>query len=145
MRRRKAKPSRLSLMGKSPSNIGLVILLAGSIVGGKAVFGDEPQARSEPIDATTLRHKVMCGYQGWFRCPDDGTDDGWLHWSRRRDKVAAETLTVEMWPDLTEYTAEEKYPVHGFSHPDKSQAYLFSSANRQTVQRHFHWMEEYGI
>lgn len=23
------------------------------------------------IDATTIRYKVLCGYQGWFRCPGD--------------------------------------------------------------------------
>ena len=36
------------------------------------------------VDATTMRHKVMCGYQGWFRCPGDAAGLGWVHWSRVR-------------------------------------------------------------
>ena len=54
-------------------------------------------------------------------------------------------LTVEMWPDMSEYSDAEKYPVPGWTHSDGSQAYLFSSANKRTVIRHFQWMEAYGI
>ncbi len=60
-------------------------------------------------------------------------------------KVAAETLTVEMWPDMSEYSEEERFAVPGFTHPDGSQAYLFSSENEKTVLRHFQWMRDYGI
>ena len=28
------------------------------------------------VDATTVRGKVMCGYQGWFRCPGDAAGHG---------------------------------------------------------------------
>jgi hypothetical protein len=97
------------------------------------------------IDATTLRHKVLCGYQGWFRCPGDPADEGWRHWSRNSRRIAPETLTFEMWPDMAEYADDEKYPAPGFSHPDGSQAHLFSSAHPRTVERHFRWMEHYGI
>jgi hypothetical protein len=97
------------------------------------------------VDATTLRGKVVCGYQGWFRCPGDGTDEGWFHWSRNRARIAPETLTFEMWPDLAEYAESEKYSAPGFTQPDGKPAYLFSSANAQTVERHFDWMRDYGI
>src|SRR5215471_14171781 len=60
------------------------------------------------IDATTLRHKVLCGYQGWFRCPGDPAGEGWKHWSRNTKKIAPDTLTFEMWPDLTEFNDDEK-------------------------------------
>ena len=97
------------------------------------------------IDATSLHRKVLCGYQGWFRCPGDPADEGWRHWSRDPRRITPETLTFEMWPDMTEATSEEMYPAPGFTHPDGSQAHLFSSAHPLTVRRHFDWMEQYGI
>lgn len=106
-------------------------------------FGAEP---SKPAaDAETLHRKVLCGYQGWFRCPGDGTQDGWLHWSRDRNRLKPETLTVEMWPDLSEFSADEKFPVPGWTLSDREPAFLFSSAREKTVRRHFEWMRDYDI
>jgi len=116
--------------------IGILI----AVCGGGAV-----PARSAEVDASTLRGKVICGYQGWFRCPGDESKRGWFHWSRDRSRIAPETLTFEMWPDLTEYTEAEKFPALGFRYPDGSPAYLFSSAHPRTVERHFEWMRDYGI
>lgn len=98
----------------------------------------------ESVDATTIRKKVLCGYQGWFRAPGDGTHSGWAHWSHG-PKLAPATISVEMWPDMSEFSKEEKFPAPGFTYPDGSQAYLFSSAQPKTVQRHFEWMAKYGI
>jgi hypothetical protein len=97
------------------------------------------------IDATSMRNKVMCGYQGWFRCPGDDSGMGWIHWSRNPNKIAPNTLTFEMWPDMSEYSNDEKYEATGFTYPNGEQAYLFSSANKRTVMRHFEWMQKYGI
>jgi hypothetical protein len=97
------------------------------------------------IDATTLRHKVLCGYQGWFRCPGDPAGEGWRHWGRNPAKLTPNSLTVEMWPDTSEYPADEKYPAPGFTHADGTPAHLFSSAHPRTVERHFTWMRQYGI
>src|SRR5262245_48487556 len=114
-----------------------------------ALFGvaDEqplPKKKAE-IDATSLKHKVLCGYQGWFRCPNDPAKVGWRHWSRDAKEIRPDTLTFEMWPDMAEYEDEEKYPAPGFTHPDGKPAHLFSSAHPKTVERHFRWMEQYGI
>jgi hypothetical protein len=97
---------------------------------------------NQTVDATTLRKKVLCGYQGWFRCPGDGGSQ-WIHWSRSTSTIASNTLTFEMWPDMSEYT--NKYPAPGFTYPGGAQAHLFSSQDRQTVDRHFDWMLDYGI
>jgi hypothetical protein len=93
------------------------------------------------VDATTLTGKVICGYQGWFRTAGDPSGAGWVHY------VAGNfnDVTVEMWPDLLEYNHEEKYPVPGWTFTDGKQSYLFSSANKASVLRHFQWMETYGI
>src|SRR5688500_10654515 len=65
------------------------------------------------IDFSTLHRKVMCGYQGWFRCPGDPVNQGWQHWSRNRRRIGPDTLTFEMWPDMTEYAPDEKYAAPG--------------------------------
>ena len=92
---------------------GWILIVASVLSGGMAFApgrspGGEPPSASPPIDATTLRHKVLCGYQGWFRCPGDPAGEGWRHWSRDAEKIAPDTLTFEMWPDLSEFTDEEK-------------------------------------
>jgi len=110
-----------------------------------ALRSDEPVTQRSAIDASTLHHKVLCGYQGWFRCPGDPAKEGWRHWSRDPRKIAPNALTFEMWPDLTEFDAKEKYAAPGFTYPDGKPAQLFSSANAKTVERHFQWMEQYGI
>jgi hypothetical protein len=97
------------------------------------------------VGANSLRGKVMCGYQGWFRCPGDATGLGWVHWSRHWQHIAPETLTFEMWPDLTDYGPAERFPVPGFTYPDGRRAQLFSSDNAATVLRHFQWMRDYGL
>jgi hypothetical protein len=102
-------------------------------------------AASAGVDTSTLTGKVMCGYQGWFRCPGDAAGLGWIHWSRESKRIAPTTLTFEMWPDLGDYTAAERFPAPGFSHADGRPAELFSSDNAQTVRRHFEWMREHEI
>jgi len=94
-----------------------------------------------PVDANSLAGKVICGYQGWFRAGGDPSGQGWVHYVHGDFS----DLTVEMWPDMSEYSEAEKYPVPGWTHANGDQAYLFSSANKNTVIRHFQWMESYGI
>src|SRR5215472_2561312 len=65
--------------------------------------------RDGPVDATSLRGKVLCGYQGWFRCPGDAADLGWIHWSRDSRRLAPSTLTFDLWPDMSEYAAGERF------------------------------------
>jgi len=116
----------------------LVLVVAASV-------GAAEDGHPAIVDATSLKGKVMCGYQGWFRCPGDPANMGWIHWSRNSKKIAPDTLCFEMWPDMSEYTAEERYPVPGFTYPGGRQAELFSSDNAKTVLRHFEWMRDYGI
>jgi hypothetical protein len=124
------------MMSWKPPTVGLVVLLA--CVAARA-------ETAKPVDATTLHHKVLCGYQGWFRCPGDPANEGWVHWSRRGDRIAPDTLTFEMWPDMREYGDDERYAATGFTHPDGTQAFLFSSANPNTVERHFRWMQQHDL
>lgn len=125
-----------------------ILLLCSSLL--CADLQDKIQrAHAEPtpsgVDTSTLSGKVMCGYQGWFNCEGDGAELGWAHWARNRwQPFGPGSVTVDLWPDLTEYTLEELYPT-GFRHADGSVAKVFSSHNRETVLRHFEWMRDYGI
>jgi len=98
---------------------------------------------ADPVDPSTMKGKIMCGYQGWFRTPDDGAGQGWTHYGMK-GKFEPGYSAVEAWPDLSEFDADEKYETP-FRHADGSTAYVFSSVNPKTVMRHFKWMEDYGI
>jgi hypothetical protein len=50
----------------------------------------------------TLHGKIMCGYQGWFNCPDDGAARGWVHWGKSGGFEPGK-CSVDMWPDMREY------------------------------------------
>jgi hypothetical protein len=95
------------------------------------------------VDPSTLNGKVLMGYQGWFDCPGDGNPhNNWRTWSR---SVPAEsTLTVDLYPDLTEFPPSELCVVPGMTIQGKP-AYLYSAWNPKIVARHFEWMEKYGL
>lgn len=97
----------------------------------------------QAVDRTSLTGKVMCGYQGWFACPDDGLGRGWYHWGRGRE-FAPGQCTIDLWPDVSELDADEKHAT-SFTNADGTPACVFSSQNPKTVDRHFQWMQQYGI
>ncbi len=101
---------------------------------------DGPIARDSPIE--TLHGTVMAGYQGWFLAEGDGLGMGFVHWGGVDEDPAR--ATVDMWPDMSELEADERFPTN-FKHPDGTPAEVFSSIHPKTVDRHFRWMKEYGI
>lgn len=122
----------------------LCCLLIGMAAHGAPVAGEVPPPVPR-VDVSTLTGKVMCGYQGWFSCPGDGAGLGWTHWARRRQEpFAPGNVTVDLWPDVSEYAPHELFET-GFRHADGRPARVFSSHNRDTVRRHFAWMRDYGI
>lgn len=112
--------------------------------------GDEPWLRPytgptrTDIDATTLDGKVLCGYQGWFNTPGDGTKFGFSHWGERLDRPDGK-FVVDMWPDVSEYDPSDLAAVPGLKLPDGSPARLYSAFRPGPVLLHFKWMREYGI
>ncbi|MBL8232047.1 MAG: hypothetical protein JNL98_26360, partial [Bryobacterales bacterium] len=100
-------------------------------------------AAADGPDPRTLDRKVLLGYQGWFNCAGDGApENNWRSWSR--GVPAAETLTIDMYPDLSEFDKDELCAVPGMTIGGKP-AYLYSAWNRKVVARHFRWMKEYGL
>lgn len=97
------------------------------------------------IDATTLDGKVLCGYQGWFNTPGDGTSLGFRHWGQGLDRTNGGRFTIDMWPDVSEYATEDLKEVPGLHMPDGSPARLYSAYRKGPVLLHFQWMRQYGI
>ena len=94
------------------------------------------------VDTTTLTGKIMCGYQGWFAAKGDNINRGWVHYGGA--DFGPGHCTIDLWPDMSELDDVEKYPTP-FKYADGSTAHLYSPGNQKTVERHFAWMQEYGI
>jgi hypothetical protein len=96
------------------------------------------------VDASTMDHKLLMGYQGWYACPGDGSPaDRWMHWFRNNGPVAT-NATVDLWPDVSEAGTDELFATE-MSLPDGSPAKVFSSYSAKTVLRHFQWMQQYDL
>ncbi len=124
-----------------------VLLLAAACSDAAAPPTSTPAPRLEsnrPVDAATLNMKVLFEYRGWFSCPGDESGlDAWLHWFDDASSDA-ERASVHYWPDVSDLEPRERCPTAMSLH-DGGPAYAFSSANPNTVSRHFQWMEEYGL
>jgi len=99
-------------------------------------------------DVSTLSGKVMCGYQGWFTCPGDGSAMGWFHWGLPTSAPATEfcpgRCKIDLWPDMSEYDSRSRVPTL-FRHANGETAYVYSSMDPAVADLHFRWMKEYGI
>ena len=121
------------------------ILLAGAIIALSHTAISLNVMAQDVVDATSLNNKVMAGYQGWFRTPGDRPENnGWAHVFNGNSLTPAK-LAFDTWPDMSELSKDEKYPVPGFTYPDGRQADFYSAQNPKTVLRHFKWMKQYGI
>jgi hypothetical protein len=101
---------------------------------------------SVPVDSSTLHNKIMMGYQGWFTAAGDGNtlqNGNWYHWGKSNLMPNGTNLSIDMYPDLREFTPGELYnttmTINGGPAP------LFSSRHASTISRHFKWMREYGV
>ncbi|HEX4612836.1 MAG TPA: glycoside hydrolase family 71/99-like protein [Urbifossiella sp.] len=97
------------------------------------------------VDATTLDGKVLCGYQGWFNTPGDGTSFGFTHWGQGLERPGGGRFTVDMWPDVSEYDPQDLCEVPGLKLPDGSPAKLYSAFRKGPVLLHHKWMRQYGL
>jgi hypothetical protein len=95
------------------------------------------------LRADGLDGKIMCGYQGWFRVPDDGSQNGWHHYGQGRSFEPGK-CGIDLWPDVRELPAGDRFSTP-FKHPDGSVAEVFSSVRPASVALHFKWMRDYGI
>jgi len=96
------------------------------------------------VDSSTLKDKVMAGYQGWFSAPNDLIDSGWIHWCRNNTMIP-DNFTTDMWPDLGEYSPYTRFDAGSVTTRGGLQAQVFSSSSPETTRLHFRWMRKYNI
>jgi len=108
---------------------------------------------AQTSDPTTINNKIMCGYQGWHRYNGDGANQGWYHWTNdgnapsmtSTNGTITNNLHTDLWPDTTELAASEKSLLTDWTDINFNQTYAYSDYNPATVNRHFLWMQQYGI
>ena len=91
----------------------------------------------------SIEGKILAGYQGWFNAEGDGSNLNWKHYANNKQFNPGNT-SVDFWPDVSELDKDELFKTE-FVYKDGEPAYVFSSANAKTVNRHFKWMNDYGI
>ena len=116
----------------------LVIFFLAILVS-QTVAGNNKHSKSSQF--TSYAGLAMCGYQGWFRAEGDGTNNGWAHFGNK-GKFDLDNVKIDLWPEVSEY--EKTYPTT-FQFADGSNAKVFSSWDKSTVDLHFKWMNDYKI
>jgi hypothetical protein len=108
-----------------------------------SVLRPTPNLAGDAKKPEGIKGRVVAGYQGWFRAEGDGSNLGFHHYGSK-GKFEPGYCSIDLWPDLSEFTDQEKFPT-AFRKADGRVAHVFSSQHEKTVNRHFQWMREYGI
>ena len=96
------------------------------------------------VDASTMNHKLLMGYQGWFSAPGDGSaQNSWVHWFGNNTPTA-DNANFDFWPDTSELDADELFST-SMTYSNGSPAKLYSAYKQKTVVRHFKWMQENNL
>jgi hypothetical protein len=134
-----------TLVATVQSQAAVLNLGKGSSDDDYSVIGPYTGAVTKGVNSKTLVGKVMCGYQGWFGAPGDGSsNNGWRHWTKHSGLLEDGNANVDLWPDVSELSESERFKT-GFKLADGRPAEVFSSYQKPTVLRHFKWMRDYGI
>lgn len=100
---------------------------------------------TQPPQGGDVVGHVFAGYQGWFNAAGDGSPNGgWIHWSKNGSAPTANSnVNFELYPDLREYS--KLYQTNLANLGNGQPAKLLSSYDQETVNKHFEWMQTYGI
>src|SRR5260370_8810319 len=102
-----------------------------------------PNTYGQSPPRADLKGAVLVGYQGWFRCPGDGSPgNGWSHWSK--GAPTPDKMSVDLYPDTSELDSKSLCQLPAATINGKP-AYVFSSFPKETTEKHFEWMQTYAI
>ena len=89
--------------------------------------------------------KLVTGYQGWFSCANDNSPrNSWVHWGGGGVVPPGPgSAGFDLYPDVREYSTTYQTGFENLA--NGRPARLFSSYDTQVVNKHFEWMQEYGI
>jgi len=90
-----------------------------------------------------IHGRVLCGYQGWFRTPNDGSNLGWKHYTQGKF-FSPGSCAIDLWPDVSEIPKSSRVKVDFFNTQGQA-CDVFSSVNNDVISTHFDWMVKYGI
>ena len=93
------------------------------------------------VDVSTLKNKVLAGYQGW-----GGARNTWDHWSNdgAAPSAARKNEHFEMVPQIGEYPSSALHNTDFTSNGRGSIVSLYENAFDGVVNLHFKWMKDYS-
>jgi len=99
-------------------------------------------ASTGTVDASTIKNKVLAGYQGWA-----GARSEWDHWAKGggAPDPALGNEHFEMVPSVNEYPSGSLHDTKFKHNGDGSVVKLYENAAEGVVDLHFKWMKEYGM
>ena len=106
------------------------------------VLGAPPVIWPDSSAYLTYKNLSMAGYQGWFSAEGDGSGQSWVHYAKN-GTFAPGSCVIDFWPDMRETSAAEQF-VTPFMKGNEHAA-VYSPYISATVNRHFQWMDQYGV
>ena len=92
---------------------------------------------------STCNSQVLVGYQGWFRCPGDGSPNNhWQHWIAGQG--ISQHLTVDLAPDVSELPISSRCKLPS-NVKGGDEVEVFSSFSADVINIHFNWLKQYDI
>ena len=130
--------------------VSLIAVVVALPLASSVVRAETGQTPLTPPKHDTLENRLVVGFQGWFKCPEDASlNHRWGHWFTYNSPSADNNVTparvhFDLAPDTRELTPEERCPTP-FTTQDGRPFVLFSDENPRTVLRQFQWMAEYDV
>ncbi|MCL2089395.1 MAG: glycosyl hydrolase-related protein [Oscillospiraceae bacterium] len=99
-----------------------------------------PPIFAPQTEQNNLIGKAVSGYQLWFKASQDLTQ-GWRHWSRK-SAPGNGNLSVEMFPDISEYPDSLMYKTNMSNLGNGKPAKLYNSTDQEIIDIQVSWLRD---